>query len=228
MATNLVLHCNNTAISFKDSELVKITRQIDGLATTIVKNQFTIAYNLGMVEKKGCYKKDGFKKSAEYAQKTFGLSKTDAYDFEAIGEHFMTEVIDIDEKGKKHITLEVALPKSERDWSMTALRILLSLDKDKKEAKRIALSLIENGNINSDMSMKELKDAVKAYKGIGKTEKEEDETEAEETETTETTEATEAKHIIELYDDGKCMIDGNEVGIDYLIATLENFREAHM
>lgn len=126
--------------SFKNEALQQATEEINQYGTEMLKNVRNIARVLADVSKNECYKEDGFKNCAEYAMETFGFKKSFAYNLISIGKRF------------SEANSELA------GYSATQLIEMLPMT-DKELSEKM-----ESGEINPDMTAKEIREAVKEAK----------------------------------------------------------------
>lgn len=123
--------------NFKNATLTQATIEINELGTEVMKNFRNIARILADVASNECYKEDGFKNCAEYAMKTFGFKQSFSYNLIAIGKRFSEA--------------NTALA----DYSATQLIKMLPMSDEEIE------NALESGEINADMTAKEIEVAVK-------------------------------------------------------------------
>lgn len=135
----------NTQVTFINEDLNKATQKIFTVGSRIQKNLYEIAYILAKVEERELYTEDGFKNTAEYAQKTFGFKKTMAYSLLKIGKDFTTS---------KH---ESILPHEKgNDFSVTQVEKCLPL----KDPEKV-IELVVAEEITPEMSAKEISQVIK-------------------------------------------------------------------
>ena len=74
--------------TFKNKKLNEVSIKIAKLGDEMAKKNVELAKLLGEVKKGELYKDDGFKSVAEYADTTFGIQKSLAYQLAKVGERF--------------------------------------------------------------------------------------------------------------------------------------------
>lgn len=77
-----------TEFKFKNPALNAHAVEIATAQTHMVDSVKEVAKALGAVKKESCYKEDGFKSVADFAEKTFGLKRSYAYMLANVGERF--------------------------------------------------------------------------------------------------------------------------------------------
>lgn len=73
---------------FKNAELQAAALEISKLGTEIRSKNVEVAKVLGRVKTTECFKEDGFKSVQEFAEHTFGIARSMAYNLAAVGERF--------------------------------------------------------------------------------------------------------------------------------------------
>lgn len=131
---------------FKNIKLQKATNQIskifaDAQGYADAKNR-QIASILATVKTEKLYEEDGFKSVADYAEKTFGIKRANAYALSSAGE----------------IYNDVAAPAKMKELSPSKLFEVASVDRKKLEKD------IEEGIISEKTTQAELRDYAKAAK----------------------------------------------------------------
>lgn len=84
--------------SFKSAQLNAYSKQIAELGEKVASANVELARILGKVSDEGCYKLDGFKSVAEYAEKTFGIKRSNAYQLAKVGSRFINASSDTAKK----------------------------------------------------------------------------------------------------------------------------------
>lgn len=74
---------------FKSTALNEYSRQIAELGEKVATANFDLARILGTVSEEQCYKEDGFKSVADYAEATFGIKRSNAYQLAKVGTRFL-------------------------------------------------------------------------------------------------------------------------------------------
>lgn len=77
-----------TSFAFKNKKLNEVSLKIAKLGEDMAKKNVELAKLLGEVKKSELHKEDGFKSVAEYAEKTFGIARSLAYQLAKVGERF--------------------------------------------------------------------------------------------------------------------------------------------
>ena len=164
MSTNneLILSTANAPakFTFKNAKLNEISAKIaeQSAAMNSVYNAAkegaeavnkALAPLFGELLKSKCYKDDGFKSVADYAETTFGMSKSMAYMLARVGEKFYSDNAD-------------AVVKARETLSTSKLAELANTD-------RIAISkAIDAGELSADTSLAACRDFATAHKRPGK------------------------------------------------------------
>ena len=143
--TNELAITNNT-YEFTNTKLRRYTEQIFRQGLNIKKAYAQISVILAKIDTAKCFETDGFESVHDYSKKVLGLSQSTSYALLKIGYEY------IDSK-----SLESVLKHEQgNDFSTSQLQVLLPL-KSVDKAKELA----ENGKINPNMSVKEIKAIVK-------------------------------------------------------------------
>lgn len=149
-----------TKFSFKNAKLNEISAKIaeQSAAMNSVYNAAkegaeavnkALAPLFGELLKTKCFKDDGFKSVADYAEQTFGMSKSMAYMLARVGEQFYSDNSDCTVKARETL-------------STSKLAELTNTD-------RIAIAkAIESGELSSDSSLITCRDFATAHKKPGK------------------------------------------------------------
>ena len=149
---------------FLNKQLEKVTQAIIDCGNTIQSRRYAVAALLAKVEVEKLYKDDGFTSAAEYAKETFGMEKTLAYNLIKIGTDYTRPIIDA--KGKTKGYCSNLLPSANPDagdaplldFSPVQIERILPLGRDK------VLELVKDGKLSPSMTVREMKDVVKAHK----------------------------------------------------------------
>ena len=199
-------------VQITNSKLRAFTEQIFKQGLNIKKAFAKVATILVKIDDSKCYEQDGFESVQDYALQVFGWKQATTYAMLRIGREYID--------GK---TLESVLPHEiGNDYSNSQLQALLPL-KSVETAKKLA----EQDIINPEMTVKEIKQVVKEFKGGGKSEgdsvESSDESVNEESETVEAR-AWEIVHTIEMMKDADgnifFMFDGEETTKEAVIEAL--------
>lgn len=130
---------------FKNAELAKATKAIADLGDTRALASRKIAEVLGHVLSSECYKEDGFKSVAEYAEKTFGIKYATAYAMAKVGNRFYNSDAPLAKSLAEH-------------YAPSNLLEIAGMTDDEISAK------IESGEISTDKTQKELREVAKSVK----------------------------------------------------------------
>ena len=209
--TNEMMKVNEVEIT--NTKLRNFTEQIHKQGQNIQKSFAKVAAILTKIDDSKCYEQDGFESVHDYTNKVFGWKKANSYAMLKVGREYID--------GK---TLESVLPhETGNDYSTSQLQALLPL-KSVDTAKELA----EREEISPTMSVREIKEVVKAYKSKDEI----IDVEGEEGEIAETPETLEAAaytviNSIELVSDadGKTYIlcDGEKVSKETIIELIGKF-----
>lgn len=132
--------------TFKNDLLTGYTREIIENMNKGIDVAKDIAYTLGHVKSSKCYLEDGFTSVSDYAEKVFGIKRTQAYQQACVGERM----------GKNEIFKELPLA--------NAAELLPLSDVEITDA-------LTDGNIMFTMNQRELRDAVKSIRSNSKASK---------------------------------------------------------
>ena len=149
---------------FMNKQLEKVTQAIIDCGNTIQSRRYAVAALLAKVEVEKLYEDDGFTSAAEYAKATFGMEKTLAYNLIKIGTDYTRPIIDAKGKTKGYCSnlLPSANPDAQDapllDFSPVQIERILPLGRDK------VLELVKDGKLSPSMTVREMKDVVKAHK----------------------------------------------------------------
>lgn len=209
--TNEMMKVNEVEIT--NTKLRNFTEQIHKQGQNIQKSFAKVAAILTKIDDSKCYEQDGFESVHDYTNKVFGWKKANSYAMLKVGREYID--------GK---TLESVLPhETGNDYSTSQLQALLPL-KSVDTVKELA----EREEISPAMSVREIKEVVKAYKNKDEIV----DVEGEESETADTPETLEAVaytviNSIELVSDadGKNYIlcDGEKVSKELIIDLISTF-----
>lgn len=167
----MVANTQNAIASLTDRKLIQATNRIEKFMIGAKKSLFAIAVELQKIDNQKLWEKDGFKNVSEYGEKILGYK------------HAMTNnMIRIASNYIEATTQESILPHVEKnDWTLGQLQELLTITPEE------AHKLVDDNIINSNMSTKKIREAVKAFKNPVI------ETESKEVETTEETKSNESE-----------------------------------
>lgn len=181
---NMELSVVTNHAPFNNKNLEKATNLIFGLADKIRANQYTIAAILAEVDAKQYYVDDGFESCAAYAESTFGVKKTVAYNMITIGREYTRPIVS--ESGRTIGYCSNLLPPANPDkqdapvldFSTRQISDLKVLGREK------VVELIDDGEIKPQMTHAEMVKVIKEHKPP-KPAKESEQTEPEQPEQTE-------------------------------------------
>lgn len=153
-------------VTFKNKKLAQHTKAIEKLMLATKRNMFEIAVRLNVIATEKLYEADEYKDVFDYANKVLGYKKNFVYKLVAVAEKFIDEAAD----GKSYISI---IAHENEDYSVSQLIELNSLEAD------TVSQLDASEEISPDMTTKEIREVVKAYKNGGKVEEEATEGESE-------------------------------------------------
>lgn len=144
-------------VTFKNKKLAQHTKAIEKLMLATKRNMFEIAVRLNVIATEKLYEADEYKDVFDYANKVLGYKKNFVYKLVAVAEKFIDEAAD----GKGYISI---IAHENEDYSVSQLIELNSLEAD------TVSQLDASEEISPDMTTKEIREVVKAYKNGGKVE----------------------------------------------------------
>lgn len=171
---------NTATPTFINKELQNATNKVLKIGATVRKCAFETAYIMAQVDAKECYKEDGFNNVHDWAMKTFGFKKSASYTLLKVGKEY-TRVIE-DAKGKVKGYGSNLIEDSEDDFTTTQIEKMLPAGHE------LAVELVEDGQITTDMTCKEIEKVIKAHTKPETENDDGDETENEENENKENSE----------------------------------------
>lgn len=134
--------------AFINKDLNRATKKIATIGTKVAKNFYDVARVLAKVAENECYKDDGFKSAADYAEKVFGFKKSMAYSLIKIGKEYTDPELPASN-----------LPHEDgEDFTVSQLDRVLPLERDK------VVELVNEKEITPKMTIKEISDVVKRAK----------------------------------------------------------------
>lgn len=187
------------AVSFDNKELQKATNAVLKLGDAIKKNWFAIAHIVAHVDETECYKDDGFNNVHEWVEKAFGIKKSASYSLLTIGREYTREIVNSSGKVVGYGTNLIT--DGSDDFSKTQVEKMLPAGHE------LAVELVNEGEITTDMSAKEISKVVKSRIKSGTDESETDCVESE-NETVECDKTEYETETISVWDK-----DGNEYKI---------------
>lgn len=197
--------------SIQNKQLKKFTNQIFKMGMNIRNNMLGIAYTLAQIDESGCFFDDGFESVHEYAEKVCGIKRAQSYAMVKAGRNYIAPVT-----GSNAFKVASVLShEPTKDYSLSQIQALLPLND-----VELAKSWSYDGVIDSEMTVQEIKQLVKAYR---KGDNEESSAEGEggeigDTETKATPETTytiEHKITIGSYHDGRIYIAVDDTELNF-------------
>lgn len=149
----------NTATAIANKELKrandKIVKATDGMNRDMMKLAIAIkeAKEVFDTDSESIKETDNFTSFVDYSKKVLNMTKTTAYRFIDVAKNFLATE-------KSNVIVTIPTSESGRAWTISQLSILCRLGEN---AHDIAIECIEEGVISSDMSCKELEEAVNNY-----------------------------------------------------------------
>lgn len=138
-------------VSLSNKKLASHTKAIEKLMNATKRNMFEISARLLVIRNENLFEDDGFKDVFDYAEKLFGYKKNMVYKMTTTAEKFIEQ----SPTGKGYVSI---LTHDNEDYTVSQLIELNTLEPD------TALKLDEQEVISPDMSTKEIREVVKAYK----------------------------------------------------------------
>ena len=218
LETSIVLNANRES-GLKNKKLASHTRAIEKLMTATKRNMFEISARLLVIRNENLFADDGFKDVFDYAEKLFGYKKNMVYKLTTAAEKFIEQ----SPQGKGYVSI---LTHENEDYTVSQLIELNAIEPD------TAVKLDELEVISPQMTTKEIREVVKAYKKgeidengnrVGSDEAEEEsEPEPEETEAVDET----AKLIITTADNiGKILEDERIIKDPMTVSKLQEIKK---
>lgn len=149
----------NTATAIANKELKrandKIVKATDGMNRDMMKLAIAIkeAKEVFDTDSESIKETDNFTSFVDYSKKVLNMTKTTAYRFIDVAKNFLATE-------KSNVIVTIPTSESGRAWTISQLSILCRLGEN---AHDTAIECIEEGVISSDMSCKELEEAVNNY-----------------------------------------------------------------
>ena len=134
-----------------NKKLLQHTKAIEKLMTATKRNMFEISARLLVIRNEELFIDDGFKDVFDYAEKLFGYKKNMVYKLTTAAEKFIEQ----SPQGKGYVSI---LTHDNADYTVSQLIELNSLEPD------TAVELDKKEVISPDMTTKEIREVVKAYK----------------------------------------------------------------
>lgn len=148
--TAIVLNANRES-GLKNKKLASHTRAIEKLMTATKRNMFEISARLLVIRNENLFEDDGFKDVFDYAEKLFGYKKNMVYKLTTAAEKFIEQ----SPQGKGYVSI---LTHDDADYTVSQLIELNAIEPD------TAVRLDELEVITPQMTTKEIREVVKAYK----------------------------------------------------------------
>lgn len=150
LETSIVLNANRES-GLKNKKLASHTRAIEKLMTATKRNMFEISARLLVIRNENLFADDGFKDVFDYAEKLFGYKKNMVYKLTTAAEKFIEQ----SPQGKGYVSI---LTHENEDYTVSQLIELNAIEPD------TAVKLDELEVISPQMTTKEIREVVKAYK----------------------------------------------------------------
>ena len=149
MTTNIQNITTNSpaTFNFKSAALNAYSRQIADIGATMASKNIEIAKILGKIMTEEAYKEDGFQSVQDYAEQTFGIKKSSAYQLANVGRRFYNS----DDATAKHVA--AMIPPA----NLAELKNMTNEDIEKE---------IKAGNITPETTQKQLRDVAAKYKDV--------------------------------------------------------------
>ncbi|MBQ7973532.1 MAG: hypothetical protein IJ295_01075, partial [Clostridia bacterium] len=141
----------NKEVGLKNKKLASHTRAIEKLMTATKRNMFEISARLLVIRNENLFEEDGFKDVFDYAERLFGYKKNMVYKLTTAAEKF----IEHSPQGKGYVSI---LTHENEDYTVSQLIELNAIEPD------TAVKLDELEVISPQMTTKEIREVVKAYK----------------------------------------------------------------
>lgn len=148
----------NIMNTFKSNALRESTQRIFTRMVNVEDNKKAICTDLAEIYNKGAWK-DDFGDFGDYTMTMFNITKSTASRMRRVSDKFITDINS---------------PLNAEMYTFNQLAVLVTLDNE----------VIENSNVNPDMTIKQLRELVNSVKVLGTKDEEEEEKEEEEEEVT--------------------------------------------
>lgn len=153
MENNLILATSTVDIpvefNFKNHSLNEFSKAIANIAISNVSRNIELSKILGRILDTKCYEEDGFKSVADFAEKTFGIKKANAYQLANVGKRFLNS----DEETASKLV------KMLHGKTGNLAELVNMSDEEIEDA-------ISSGEINSDSTQKDLRDVANSRKPL--------------------------------------------------------------
>lgn len=148
----------NVMNTFKSNALRESTKRIFTRMVNVEDNKKAICTDLAEIYNNGTWK-DDFGDFGDYTMTMFNITKSTASRMRRVSDKFLTDINS---------------PLNAEMYTFNQLAVLVTLDNE----------VIENSNVNPDMTIKQLREFVNSVKALGTKDEEEEEKEKEEEEVT--------------------------------------------
>lgn len=148
--TAIILNANRES-GLKNKKLASHTRAIEKLMTATKRNMFEISARLLVIRNESLFEEDGFRDVFDYAERLFGYKKNMVYKLTTAAEKFIEQ----SPQGKGYVSI---LTHDDADYTVSQLIELNTIEPD------TAVRLDELQVITPQMTTKEIREVVKAYK----------------------------------------------------------------
>ena len=150
LESSIVLNANREG-GLKNKKLASHTKAIEKLMTATKRNMFEISARLLVIRNENLFEDDGFKDVFDYANQLFGYKKNMVYKLTTAAEKFIEQ----SPQGKGYVSI---LTHENEDYTVSQLIELNAIEPD------TAVKLDELEVISPQMTTKEIREVVKAYK----------------------------------------------------------------
>lgn len=140
-------------VTIKNGALQKETQRIIDALNDAKNSLYTVAFTLNKINTGKLYEADGFADIYDYGNTVFGYKRAMVNNMIRVGANYLTS----DGHGVKSL-----MAHSDTDYSVSQMQELLTIPVD--DAKQ----LDADGKINPDMTTKEIRDVVSAYRAESK------------------------------------------------------------
>ena len=162
----------NNERELTNKKLANLTNKINKIGVALTKNCFDIGCILSEIKNDNLFEDDGFKDICDYAKTMFGFGKSVTYALIKVANKF------VNHETKKSIYYN---EEDNKDYNYSQLEPLTQFETE------TVTEFVENGDINADMTVKEIKAFIKSLKEDN-TEETDETTETEETDENEISE----------------------------------------
>lgn len=138
-----------TTFNFKNADLNKFSENIAKIAINSIERNVQLSKIFGRILETECYKEDGFSSVADFAYKTFGVEKAQAYALANVGKRFFNS----DSEVAKRVVQTL-------NGKTGNLSELVKMTDDELKAS------LDDGSITSTSTQKHLRDVANSYKPV--------------------------------------------------------------